>query len=87
LTNQIAMKYADPRITALMNELEGSLPFVRHKAAERLIEMGEAAVPALIDALHPNQPRSVQYVAVEALGRIGTPEALTAVEEWRRRYF
>lgn len=76
----------DVRITALLKELQGSLPFARHKAAARLVEIGEPAIPGLIASLDDTHHPGVQYVAVEALGRIGTPEALAAVDEWRRRY-
>ena len=76
----------DTHITALLNELQGSLPFVRQKAAECLIAIGEPAVPGLIASLSDDHPPSVQYVAAEALGRIRTPEALAAIEQWRMKH-
>ncbi len=76
----------DPHITALLNELQGSLPFVRQKAAECLIAIGEPAVPGLIASLSDDHPPRVQYVAAAALERIHTPEALDAIERWRTKY-
>ncbi len=76
----------DPQITVLLLELQGSLPFVRQKAAECLVALGEAAVPGLIASLGEEHLPRVQYVAAEALERIHTPEALEAVEQWRRKH-
>jgi HEAT repeat protein len=76
----------ESELMALLKELRGSLPFVRLKAAERLIEIGEPAVPGLIASLDENHLPNVQYVAIEALGRIRTPEAIEAIEQWRMRH-
>lgn len=75
----------DARLTALFNELRGSLTYVRQAAAEGLIEIGEPAVPGLIESLSKEYHPKVHYVAVDALLRIGTPEAIDAIERWRMR--
>ncbi len=74
------------QLTALLKELQGSLPLVRLKAAERLVEIGEPAVPGLIASLGELNLPNVQYVAVEALERINTPEAVEAIDQWRMRH-
>jgi len=58
---------------------------VRYRAAQALGEIGEGAkdvVPALIQALQDQDDR-VRALAAETLERIGTPEALKAVEEYQ----
>lgn len=56
---------------------------MRKVTARALGQIGGAdAVPALIDALR-ERGQSVCQAAAEALERIGRPEALTAIKEWR----
>ena len=76
----------DPRLIALFKELRGSLPYVRQAAAERLVHIGEPAVPGLIESLSKEYHPNVNYVAVDALLRIGTPQAIEAIDQWRMRH-
>lgn len=81
-------------IRALAEIGEGALPClletlsdtnwdVRWAAAEALQEMGHTAVPSLVQVLTGENWRA-SWAAAEALKQIGTPEALEAVEAWRR---
>ncbi|HHZ93735.1 TPA: HEAT repeat domain-containing protein [Candidatus Poribacteria bacterium] len=57
----------------------------RHESDPRALgEIGEGAVPALIQALK-DQDAEVRRNAAVALVYIGTPEALKAVEEYQSR--
>jgi HEAT repeat protein len=56
---------------------------VRYHAVSALQGFGNQGTSVLVNALnHPNE--YVRLYAVDALRRIGTPEALAAVEAWRR---
>jgi HEAT repeat protein len=78
----LGLKPATPRsIAALSRAITDSDAQVRFSAALSLAQIGpaaEAAVPALQDALH-DENRYVPGYAVEALERIGTPEAMRAL--------
>ena len=83
------LKYADEtqeqqveRLIKLLQDLNGD---VRKNAASTLGSIGEGAinaVPALVQAL---KDQDVRRNAATALIRIGTPEALKAVEEYESR--
>ena len=47
-------------------------------------EIGKDAVPDLIQALQ-SEDWNIRYFAIEVLERIGTPDALKAVEEYQSR--
>jgi len=47
-------------------------------------EIGKDAVPDLIQALQ-SEDWNIRYFAIEVLERIGTPDALQAVEEYQSR--
>ena len=71
-----------PSLLALLADpgTEGGLRLVAVKA---LGKIGAAdAAPALIDALNKGGSRCLAAVTLRALARIGTPEALAAVEAW-----
>ena len=78
----LGLKSATPRSVAALSHAIADLDAqVRFSAALSLAQMGttaEAAVPALQDALH-DANRYVPGYAVEALERIGTPEAMRAL--------
>ncbi|MCB9451340.1 MAG: HEAT repeat domain-containing protein [Anaerolineaceae bacterium] len=75
----------EPLIDALADGDDG----VRRSAASALGELGDVrAVPALIERLDDTAgqvPFRVCNEAASALKRIGTPEAMAAVREWKRR--
>jgi HEAT repeat protein len=71
-------------LAALLADLRGRYAVPRKKATDALVEMGESAVPPLIETLTHKNPEA-QEAAADALTRIGTPEALTAVENWKKR--
>jgi hypothetical protein len=80
-------------VPALISALSDVASEVRGAAAEALGQLqAEEAVPALIDLLADTKRSTQKYrvgarrvydVAAEALERIGTPEALTALARWR----
>jgi HEAT repeat protein len=74
---QIGDADAVPALIAILNDPVWE---VRASAATALGEIGEAAVPALIKALTV-EDEDVFDMAIWALKIIGTPQALTAVEE------
>jgi HEAT repeat protein len=78
----LGLKPATPRsVAALSRAITDPDAQVRFSAALSLAQIGpaaEAAVPALQDALHDGN-RYVPGYAVEALERIGSPEALRAL--------
>jgi HEAT repeat protein len=83
LTHQISLTQAAvPALIEVLNDnsyQSGSGWYVREKAAEALGLIGDArAVPALIEALNEKREKVRSSVA-KALYRIGTPEALEAV--------
>jgi HEAT repeat protein len=60
---------------------------LRHRALNALIRLGDAAVPALLDALH-NPEREVRQAAAQALARVVDPRAarkLTRAADWTYR--
>jgi HEAT repeat protein len=75
---------SDVRIKGLLVELRGRYAIPRKKAAEELVKIGEAAVSGLIEALG-NKSVEVQQAAADALQRIGTQDALAAVQQWKER--
>ena len=70
----------EQKVERLIKKLGHKKAKVRANATEALSNIGEDAVPALIQAL---QDQDVRINAVQALGKIGTPEALKAVEEYQ----
>lgn len=75
---------SEVRIKGLLIELRGRYAVPRKKAADELVQIGAAAVPGLIEALD-NKSVEVQQAAVNALLRIGSREALEAVQRWRQQ--
>ncbi len=73
----------EAELHALLLELGSRYAIPRRKAMEALITLGAPAVPGLIAALSGKNP-DAQQAAAEALERIATPEALTALEHWRQ---
>jgi HEAT repeat protein len=73
-----------PPLHALIADLRGRFTVPRKKAADALAEMGAAAVPALIETLQHKNPEA-QEAAADVLTRIGTPDAVVAVEQWKKR--
>jgi len=72
----------ETQIKGLLAELRGRYAIPRKKAADALVQLGSAAVPALIETLADKNP-DVREAAANALMRIGTPEAREAVDKWR----
>jgi len=64
-------------VPALIEALSDEVWGVRYSAARALGEIGEPAVPALIEALS-----KIGEPAAKALRKIRTPEAMKAVEEY-----
>ncbi len=75
---------SEARIKGLLVELRGRYAIPRKKAADELVQIGVAAVPGLIEALE-NKSADVQQVAANTLLRIGSREALEAVQRWRKQ--
>ncbi|MFN8373397.1 MAG: HEAT repeat domain-containing protein [Anaerolineae bacterium] len=75
---------ATPPLHALIADLRGRYAIPRKKAAEALVGLGAAAVPALIETLQHKNPEA-QEAAADVLTRIATPDALSAVEQWKKR--
>ena len=78
---------AKAAVPALTNTLEGTDSYVRKRAAIVLGQMGreaESAVPALVNLLADSE-LAVAKSAADALRKIGTPEALRAVEAYEQR--
>ena len=69
---------------ALIADLRGRYAIPRKKAADELVQHGASAVPALIETLQHKIPEA-QEAAADVLVRIGTPDALAAVEQWKNR--
>lgn len=72
------------QIKALISELRGRYAIPRKHAAEALVGLGAAAVPALIEVLK-DKNADAQQAAAGALERIGTAEALAAAQAWREQ--
>jgi HEAT repeat protein len=66
----------------LLSDMRSRYAIPRKRAADELVQIGALAVPGLTEALSDRYPE-VQQTAAEALEKIGTPEALAAVEAWR----
>ena len=78
---------AKAAVPALTNTLEDTDSYVRKRAAIVLGQMGreaESAVPALVNLLADSE-LAVAKSAADALRKIGTPEALRAVEAYEQR--
>jgi hypothetical protein len=63
------------RIAVLINALSEADHPLHQSAAEDLVALGDAAVPALNEALRPTRPWLTSYRAAEALGQIGDGRA------------
>jgi hypothetical protein len=63
------------RITTLILALGDPTSPLHQHAVDDLVAIGEAAVPALNDALNSNRPWLMSYRAAEALGQIGDGRA------------
>jgi HEAT repeat protein len=63
----------------------GTPQIVDTKQLLALIEIGRAAAPTLVAATRSASPRRVAY-AVHALGRIGDPTAVAAIEAVQARF-
>jgi hypothetical protein len=63
------------RIASLIMALGDPTNPLHQHAADDLVAIGEAAVPALNEALSPNRPWLTSYRAAEALGQIGDGRA------------
>ena len=79
-SNDVLPNTIDP----LIADLGSSDGLVRQNARIALIRMGEPAVGSLITALQ-NKSEPTHWEAAKALKRIGTPDALAALEEWQRQ--
>ena len=77
------MKLKNKEYNDLSNNLDDKDVRVNRFACSALIQIGEPAVPALIPALN-NENERVHTTVVLVLTRIGTPEAMKAVEEYKR---
>jgi hypothetical protein len=70
-------------VAGLVVALNDRNDVVRQAASSALEAMATMAVPELIKAL-PNRDRNIGRAAAEMLERIGTSDALAAVEQWKR---
>lgn len=68
-----------PKVTQLVEQLSGEYD-ERRSASDALVQLGEGAVPALIEATRA-EASLVRWEAVNALGYIGSPKAIPAVLE------
>ena len=59
-------------IESLIKQFDNKEITIGRKAVERLVQIGQPAVPALIDALN-HKNRRIRYHATIALGKIGSP--------------
>lgn len=73
----------EPAIPELIKTLADNNWDVRWSAAAALQDIGNLAVPALVVALEAENWQAA-WAAAETLKRIATPEAMTAVEAWRK---
>jgi hypothetical protein len=87
----LAIAYKDRRAkSVLLNALAGGDAFERIRAAEGLAAIWDEEIVSLLilrlsDTERDRKDRErVCDTAAKALERIGTPEALAAVEQWRR---
>jgi HEAT repeat protein len=65
-------------LDGLLTVLQGSNPLARVYAAERMVDFGDEAVPALLTA-QKQCGRCIRFLAIETLGHIGSDEALTGL--------
>ncbi len=75
---------AEPDIQSLIRQLENVDARVSRDALKALVEIGEPAVPALIEALS-DENRAIRLKAAKALGQIDIPEARKAVKEYKQQ--
>lgn len=68
-------------LVKMLND-QTEVPFVRHAAAEALVDIGAAGVPGLILGLNDPDPE-IREVIAEALELIGTAEAYEALSAWQ----
>ena len=73
-TNENAARLA--ALTAMLSDKDG---LVRQKARLQLVEMGEAAVPALARALQEAPSKNARWGAAKALGELLHPGAIPAL--------
>ena len=65
--------------------IDGDNRHKRNEVASKLLEYGDPRiVPVLIYGMQHDPVNSVQFTCAQALRKIGTPEALAAVEAWER---
>ena len=88
-TQEQKIKTQEQKIERLIKQLQDQNEGVRVNAARALGFIGEgakAAVPTLMPLLKDQDDEGfVRSDAAEALGKIGTPEALKAVKEYQSR--
>jgi len=77
----LKIDWANQKPAELAKLLADHRPTVRNRAVADLARAGEAAAPALIDALKPSRPVETRRNAVWTAVRIGSPEALAIVRE------
>jgi HEAT repeat protein len=70
-----AQQVARERIATLIAALGDPSHALHQSACDDLVALGDAAVPALNEALSPNRPWLTAYRAAEALGQIGDGRA------------
>lgn len=70
-----AQQVARERIATLVAALGDPSHALHQSACDDLVALGDAAVPALNEALSPNRPWLTAYRAAEALGQIGDGRA------------
>jgi HEAT repeat protein len=83
-TERSALMEANPELYPLLHDLGSRYAIPRRKAIDALVEIGAAAVPALVAKLE-DKNLDAQKAAAEALERIATPEALEAAAAWHAR--
>lgn len=67
-------------IDSLISELSNEDGFKRQRARLRLVQIGDAAVPALIDVVR-SQKGQARWEAIESLSRMNAPSAAPALVE------
>lgn len=67
-------------LNGLLAVLQGPNPLARTYAAGRLVEFGDEAVPGLLQTQQCG--RCIRFLAIDALGRIGTDAALAGMVDW-----
>jgi HEAT repeat protein len=80
-TAKIARNFGSPEVeAALLEALTDPSQKVRYNALESLIELETAeAVPAIMAMLEVETDREVEQLAVDALGRLKDPQAVTTL--------